>query len=160
VKRISAVAALGSLAVLVPVVASAAPAKDSVNGHGDLQSPSINKFAFAMHAGPNGENPKGTAHVHDNSTKDGNQTRRFQGKITCLRVDGNRATFVLDFTHVKDRARDGVIVTVVDNGNPAGQESADRIRISDYDGAAPACPDPNAIEPGGRIEGDISVTDG
>jgi hypothetical protein len=129
-------------------------------GHGLLVAASENHFAFSAHSGPQGEDPKGEAHFHDNTTKDGTPARRFQGDVTCLRVSGNRATFVVDFRKLKNRSGDGVVITVEDNGNPAGPASPDRIGVRDFNGAPPPCPDP-ALSPANGVvtRGDIDVRD-
>lgn len=161
-KRWASIVTACALAAL-PALASADPndpPRDRVVGHGVVVAASENHFAFSVHSGPQGEEPKGQVHFHDNTTKDGTPKRRFQGDVTCLRVSGNRATFVVDFSKLKNRSGDGTVVTVEDNGNPAGQASLDRIGLSDFNGQPPLCPDP-ALSPANGVvtRGDIDVRD-
>jgi hypothetical protein len=99
-------------------------------------------------------------HFFDNTTKDGTPRRRFQGRITCLRVSGDRATFVVRFRKLKNRSGDGTVITVEDNGNPPGPGSTDRIGLSGFDGAPPPCPDPTLSPANGVVtRGDVKVRD-
>jgi hypothetical protein len=161
-KRWASIVTAGALAAL-PALASADPNNpphDQVVGHGILASASENHFAFSVHSDPQGGNPKGQVHFFDNTTKDGTPARRFQGGITCLRVSGNRATFVVDFSKLKNRSGDGTVITVEDNGNPPGQASLDRIGLSDFNGQPPPCPDPTLSPANGVVtQGDIDVRD-
>ena len=161
-KRWTAIVILGALAA-VPALAAADPSDpphDHVTGHGVLVSTSENHFAFSVHSGPQGSDPKGHVHFFDNTTRDGTPKRRFQGEVTCLRVAGNRATFVVVFTHLKNRDGDGTVITVEDNGNPTGQTSVDRIGLSGFDGASPGCPNPALSLANGVVtQGDIDVRD-
>lgn len=150
-----------SLVALAPAAQAADP-HDVVQGTGLVGPTSLNHFEFSALSGPLGEDPQGDAHVFDNTTEDGTARRRFQGKVTCLRVSGNLATFVVDFRNVIDRpAFDGALFVVQDNGNPPGPESPDLIGIRDFVGDPPPCPDPLTVAPpqGDVIRGDISVVD-
>jgi hypothetical protein len=125
-----------------------------------LVAASKNHFGFSLHSGPQGEDPKGQVHFFDNTTKDGTPARRFQGKATCVRVSGDRATFVVDFHKLKNRSGDGVVITVKDNGNPPGPGSPDRIGVQDFNGDPPPCPDPTASPANGDVtRGDVDVRD-
>ena len=161
-KRLAATVAIGSLAALAPAAQAADPPKDMVRGLGLVGSTSLNHFAFAAHSGPLGEDAHGNVHVFDNTTADGNARRRFQGEVTCLRVSGNLATFVVDFRKLVNRPSfDGALFVVEDNGNPPSAESPDRIGIRDFVGDPPPCPDPLTVRPpqGFLIRGDIEVRD-
>jgi hypothetical protein len=161
-KRGASILTAGALAAL-PALAIAEPKdpkRDRVVGHGVVVRASKNHFAFRARSGPLGENPKGHTHFHDNTTKDGTPRRRFQGQVTCLRVSGNRATFVVDFRKVKNRSGDGVVITIADNGNPPGPTSQDRIGVSDFNGQPRPCPDPDLPRETGVVtRGDINVRD-
>ena len=161
-KRWASIVTAGALAAL-PALAVADPKdppQDRVVGHGLLVAASENHFAFSVHSGPQGEDPKGEVHFHDNTTKDGTPKRSFQGDVTCLRVSGNRATFVVVFRKLKNRSGDGTVITVEDNGNPPGPASPDRIGLRDFNGQPPPCPDPPShLRNGTPTRGDIDVRD-
>ena len=92
-----------------------------VGGAGEIGPRSLNHFAFTAHSGPLGEDPHGIAHVFDNTTADGTPRRRFQGEVSCLRVSGNLATFIVDFRKSVDRAPFDGALFVVANFAPIGQ---------------------------------------
>jgi hypothetical protein len=158
----AAVAAASFLALASASGAGADPAHDSVDAEGLLIGRSINHFALHARSGPLGEDPYGTGHFHDNTDKDGTvKGARFNGPITCLRVDGNRAVLVLDFRNVKNQPgpRTAVMVFLEDNGTLPGPQSPDRIRVVDL--LAPtACPDPLSVTPEGEVDlGDVKIED-
>jgi hypothetical protein len=142
--------------------AGAEPAHDSVDAGGLLVARSINHFELHARSGPLGEDPSGSGHFHDNTDKDGTvKGARFNGTITCVRVDGNRAVLVLDFRNVKDQPgpRTAVMVFLEDNGTLPGPQSPDKIAVIDL--LAPtACPDPLSVTPAGEVDrGDVKIND-
>ena len=156
-------AALVALAVPLSVSFADSPNKDSVKGEGVILSPANNHFSYAVQSGPSGEDVHGEAFVHDNTTKDGTPTKniQIQGPVVCLRVTGNRATFIIDERHVRNRPdnREAAEVFVQDNGNPAGNTSPDLNRIIEHVTMPSGCRDPLLVQPTTPIKGDISVND-
>jgi hypothetical protein len=100
-------------------------------------------FAFDAHSGPSGENPSGTVRL---TTSTGSS---FLPSVTCLAVDGNRATVGLDFLS-------GVLVFVEDNSALGG----DAVLIVVSSTSPPDCSSP--VPPGmslSPVVGDIQVVD-
>jgi hypothetical protein len=87
--------------------------KDFAVGGGNLVS-DPHRFGFNAHSGPNGEDPGG-----EFSTQRGDG--QFTFEVTCLRVDGNRATLagpIRNSTGVFEDSENAK-VTAVDNGQPS-----------------------------------------
>ena len=156
-------AALIALAVPVSVSSADSPNKDSVKGEGVILSPANNRFSYDVQSGPSGEDTHGQAFVHDITTKDGTSTKniQYEGPVVCLRVTGNRATFLIDIRHMRGRPanREAAEVFVEDNGNPSGNSSPDFNRIIEHVTMPAGCRDPLLVQPTTPIQGDISVHD-
>jgi hypothetical protein len=157
------VAALVAVAVPLSVSFADSPNKDSVKGEGVILSRANNHFSYAVQSGPSGEDVHGEAFVHDNTTKDGTPTKnvQYQGPVVCLRVTGNRATFIIDERHVRNRPdnREAAEVFVQDNGDPAGNASPDLNGIIEHVTMPAGCRNPLTVQPTTPIKGDITVTD-
>ena len=167
-KRLLAIA-LVALPVVVAVPAYSdqpdgdAPGRDSVHGGGINAPPEpfpANHFAFNANSGPAGEAASGEGHFIDNDAR-----RRFNGTISCLRVAGNQASFVIDFRNTKNQPPSLVdgwdVVLVEDNGEPTGGDPVDYMtnRLVRSDQAPPSCPAP--VHPARLIgAGNIHVHDG
>lgn len=153
------------VAVLAGAVsqAGADPSKDSVKGTG-ANNPStgiINSFHVNVQSGPNGEDPKGTVTF----TSLMPPKRSFTGEATCLRVTGNQATIVADFSKTRREAdgfdANGVIVWVEDNGKKIKDQSSDEIRnaVQPVEILPASCPPPMDPARMALTKGDIRVVD-
>jgi hypothetical protein len=140
--------ALGA-ALALPAGASAqTPGQDSVTGTAATGAArSFAEFTFDVHSGPSGENPTGTVTID-----------AFVGMIgpidvTCLSVDGNRASMFAAAPPNNTNVA-GLLISVEDGG--PGQDKLDWRTVS---GVAPSdCPVPSEVfEP--IVSGDITVTD-
>jgi len=155
------------VAMALPALAGAShsaggPEKDFVVGGGEIGDPGLeNHFAYNAQSGPNGEDADGRAHYVDPGD------RKFQGDVKCLRVEGNQASFVIEFTQgTKGQgAFEGALIYAEDNGNPQGGVSPDRQQNSRLTQAqldaelADGCPEP--IVPRRQLNsGNIVVHDG
>lgn len=92
------------------------------------------------------------------------------GEVTCLRVEGNRATFKWRFEHVTGAvgafAGGGIESYVEDNGVPAGGQPVDRVAIGPpqpagvFEATAHVCDDP-ALQPAWTnvTRGNVTVDD-
>jgi hypothetical protein len=151
-----------------PAAASAAPG-DHVTGAG-LLSPYepgefVNMFAFGLSSKADGSNPVGTANVIGFIGSGADKTKHsFNGDPVCLRVEANRATFVLDFRVTKgigDIA--GAQFWVVDNGNAlnpfAPVDSVVNDRLSEAPLEQATCD--STVPPRTRViaKGDVTVRD-
>jgi hypothetical protein len=102
--------------------AAPGPPRDFASGGGNLVS-DPHRFGFNAHSGPLGENPGG-----EFSTQRGDG--QFTFEVTCLQVNGNRATLagpIRNSTGVFEGS-DNAKVTAVDNGEPS--VATDLIAIS------------------------------
>ena len=118
-----AVAACAALAPAASSIAASSPG-DSVIGSGKLPStPSgcVNDLTVVAHSGPNGGNPGGSLSYDDNEC-----ARYFIGDVSCLRVEGNRASIVAEFRQNEaDERFAGLVVFYEDNGPPVNGTPAD-----------------------------------
>ncbi len=121
VRSVMAVAV--ALVVLAPGTAAAAPTHDSAKGGGILVSA---RFGFDAFIAPDGL-PRGSFSV---TVPNGGH---LSGKVTCLTVQGNRATIGgrLEQVETGDPLDElifhGVIFMVEDNGHPEDGTSPDRM---------------------------------
>jgi hypothetical protein len=109
---------------------------DFAVGAGDRGTPTgglfVHHFALSAHDGPNG--PSGS-YV---SRSDVNALFSFNGRVTCLFVDGNRAVVGGEITkRYSSEQQNGFMVAFEDNGPPAGGVTMDRISLIDLERATP-----------------------
>jgi hypothetical protein len=125
--------ALGALALALPASAlAAAPTRDSVTGDvvGGEGRGAVG-FTLDASSAPSGESPAGTIDIYafvagDLGTFD----------ISCLGVNGNRATVVAPFPNTQPPAPAGVVVRLEDNG--AAGDGVDWDFVSALPGSCPA----------------------
>jgi len=137
------------VALALPALASAqTPGQDSVSGTAATGGGrSFAEFTFDVHSGPSGENPTGTVAID-----------AFVGMIgpldvTCLSVDGNRAS-MFAAAPPNNSGVAGLLISVADNG-----PGDDRLDWRTVSGVAPAdCPVPDEVFQA-TVSGDITVTD-
>ena len=86
------------------------------------------QIGLSAQSGPAGENPRG--YVSARSRPDGGfpVPFRFGGEVTCLRVEGNRASIKYRFDHADNPliVDGGIQIYVEDNGEPENGQSVDR----------------------------------
>ncbi len=154
----STIALASALVVgLVPATASASHSHAG-GGAGDFAVGGANntsgffQIGLSGHSGPAGEDPKG--HVSARSRPQGGfpVPFRFGGEVTCLRVDGNRASIKYRFDQSEDPTfvGGGVQIFVEDNGEPRSGQPVDaasfRVPLTRalFEASGPeACEDPN-----------------
>jgi hypothetical protein len=157
--------AASALVISAPVALAAPNNKDRVIGSGFIGSVEApNQFNINAQSGPNGEDPKGTAHYHQPQA----DNPMFLGKVVCLRVQGNRASLIIEDQVERNQGRfsggGGAVIFVEDNGKSPGGPPVDRqqnrrIAPEDFDAVvAQGCPEP--MEPRTLLlQGDIQVDD-
>lgn len=158
------VAALACVAILsTSGLAGAGPnSKDSVKGNGLNNPPDgkIHRFHVNVQSGPNGEDVKGSVTFTSLETK-----RSFTGEATCLRVSGDQAVVVADFTKTRGfpdgLQANAVRVQVQDNGRKVAGQSPDEVRNSVQVLDAPTTNCPAPADPGTMplTKGDVRVED-
>jgi hypothetical protein len=110
---------------------------------------------FSAHSDPLGTNPNG--HVTTRGDPDGAgpiEPFKAEGPITCLRVEGNRATFKWRFTHAEGSLAPfeggGIQAFLEDNSDPRNGTPVDRTVVDlpqpegVFDLTATQCDDPNS----------------
>jgi hypothetical protein len=78
-------------------------------------------------SGPLGENPQGHFYVERKQPEGAAPALDYRGDVTCLRVDGNRAAIGGEVTQSKlgnIAEGTGILITVVDNGEPGDADFA------------------------------------
>ncbi|MBA0124307.1 hypothetical protein H0B56_01990 [Haloechinothrix sp. YIM 98757] len=171
---ITAVLALASAAVSPVHGSEHAEGRDSAVGAGTSTFPVTGgpiSFAFAAHSDPSGAAPGG--YFRSETDVDGDdpiEPFTVQGEVTCLRVDGDRASFKYRFDRTAGSAEPfdggGIQIFVEDNGKPRGGEPVDAMTFDPpqpagvYDLRATQCDDPNTRVTYERIDsGNITVRD-
>jgi hypothetical protein len=161
---------LMGVSIWVVAPSGAASTGDSVNGGGQIAPAGTdpnceNHFAVNARSGPNGESPTGVLHYTA-----ANCTGFFKADVICVRVVGNRATVLGEFTHTKFEnptfEDGGVLAFYEDNGNPGKNGiSPDRQQNTRLTAAGLAaqkllgCPAP--IEPRTQLtHGNLQIDDG
>lgn len=118
---------VSGLLILLTTPAPALARGDSAVGGGNNTN-GFFQIGFSAHSGPNGEDPRG--YVSARSRPDGGfpVPFRFGGEVTCLRVEGNRATIKYRFDHADNPllVGGGIEIRAEDNGPPVGGEPVDR----------------------------------
>jgi hypothetical protein len=117
--------------------AAQAPAGDSVTGSLLLDPPGTNpevttRFFFDAHSGPAGENPSGTVNLVGRFIVD-------RGAVTCLAVDGNRASIGVSFDGGGFLGPYGSVVFVDDLGGEGEDTIARQVFVGPSTGP-PICP--------------------
>jgi hypothetical protein len=141
--------ALAAVFGLPGVAAGQGPAEDSVVGFANVTQPvcvptgpyirclNPDTYFFDAHSGPAGESPRGTVVF---STGERAGLRQDYGSVTCLAVNGRKASIGVNFSGLDyENVPHAAVVFVEDNGG-AGQ---DRIGVQDLPaaGSAPSvCP--------------------
>ena len=134
------------------------PNKDFVTGTGQFLPETLDlEIHVNAMSGPSGEDPKGHFFVRQAEVLDID----FRGEVTCLRVDGNRATIGGEITQA--RAGDeilegrGILLFVEDNGE-GSNDSLDRANVRITGSPPRTCPPPTLPPP--RFEkGNYTVHD-
>jgi hypothetical protein len=164
----SASLALVGAMLLVPAASAQAPTQDSVVG--TARGPSICDgsptfpictrvgWTFDVRSGPSGEAPAGSfALLLELRGRPGTSEISFPARVTCLNVNGNRATVGGELLSPPFPLpiQAGVLVYVEDNPDPG----TDRVRAETTGATPPAtCPaPPAAIET--DVLGDVTVQD-
>jgi hypothetical protein len=158
-----AIAALGALTALcIPASAMAShgptpgPKHDFAAGGG---SNGFFQIGLSAQSGPEGENPRGYVSARSRPNGGFPVPFRFGGEVTCLRVDGNRASIKYRFDHADNPliVGGGIQIFVEDNGEPEDGQTADQTAFEPpmppplFDASQPSvCSDPNlaAYTPG------------
>lgn len=141
---------------------------DSVRGAGQNNPPdgTVAHFQFNASSAADGSDPAGRGHfkvTQNQSTSKGGQF----GTVTCLRVAGSAASFILALDHTGKDVPDNVVglqVYVKDNGKKKGNAPVDQVRNQRlFDGAdLTACGDPATGIPHDFpviTKGDVEVVD-
>jgi hypothetical protein len=147
------------------LVAGLGAAAAGAGGAGDLATgsalnqfptpagPGFARLSVAAHSDAGGLDPRGNVHARGTT---GAPMGEFevQGPVTCLRVDGNRATIKYRFSRATGSAAPfqggGVEVFVEDNGEPRRGQSVDANAFRPpqpagaFDSGAAQCDDPNS----------------
>jgi hypothetical protein len=162
-----AVAAAGALVVsgLGTGIASGGGQGDSVTGaikRTAINHPEEWHFIVSAHNGPNGAHGQYTAQYAKGKQKHG-----YQGKVTCVRAEGNLATVGITITKVDGPGNDpnvqvgrGEIIRIADGGNPSnGSPPQDAISGGGFVATGPTvCPPP--VQPNvPYVSGNVQVND-
>src|SRR5215213_575951 len=160
---------------LAGIATAQSPSEDSVTGFGAVQEqvcviltpPYVqclvpDNYYFDAHSDPAGENPRGWV-IFNTGERLG--LRQDFGSVTCLAVDGNKASIGVNFSGFDFDAPHAAVVFVEDNGG-AGD---DRLGVQDLPAGSSApsvCPPSSSagvsLEPTYPIEfgtDDVTVTD-
>jgi hypothetical protein len=141
-------AAIGSLAA--PGVSGAqSPGQDSVTGSvvtGDGRS--LVEFTFDVSSGPSGENPTGTVSFDALLIDLGDLP------VSCLTVNGNRASMIVLILSSSPSVPEGVLISVQDNQGAAD----DGLTWAFLSTLPTGCPAPSEVGES-LLTGDIIVTD-
>ncbi len=152
------------------------------NGHGSPRDFAVGtgmsgdlRGSFAAHGGPSPFEPvsghfRGKGELVDTGPPDKGPTAfKFEGPVTCLQVEGNRAGLIYPIKNADPDAFEGqaVYVFVEDNGNPSNGDPPDRVGflppqpLNDLLGLLGGCPaDPTGIlNPFPVEKGNITVHD-
>ena len=145
------VTAVAIAALAAPAVASATAPRDFAVG-GANNTNGWFQIGLSAHSGPAGEDPTGYVSARSRPNGGFPLPFRFGGEVTCLRVEGNRATIKYRF----DRADSpllvggGIEIRVEDNGEPRGGQPVDRAAANAplppplFEASGPGvCGDPN-----------------
>jgi hypothetical protein len=145
---------------------SGGPGHDFANGGG---SNGFFQIAFEARSGPEGEDPKGSVSARSRPNGGFPVPFRFGGEVTCLRVDGNRASIKYRFDHADNPllVGGGIQIFVEDNGQPKNGQTVDRSAFRApltepvFEAADPTfCEDPNAAAYTPGETGNFVVHDG
>jgi hypothetical protein len=148
--------------VALPVASSASHSGSGGQKHDFVVGVSPNEVllgqahsSFAAHSDPLGGNPKG--HVTTKGDPDGPgpiDPFKAEGDITCLRVEGNRATYKWRFSHAEGSLAPfeggGIQAFLEDNGQPQNGMPVDATTVDApqpagvFDLTATQCEDPDS----------------
>jgi hypothetical protein len=140
----------------IPAIAGATHSGSHGPGHDFATGGGSNGFfqiAFGAQSGPEGEDPKGSVSARSRPNGGFPVPFRFGGVVTCLRVDGNRASIKYRFDHADNPmlVGGGIQIFVEDNGQPENGQTVDRsafrapLTKPAFEATDPAsCEDPNA----------------
>jgi hypothetical protein len=140
----------------------------ALNEYPTPAGPGLARLTVSAHSGPAGENPRG--HVHGVGTT-GVPMGEFDvyGRVTCVRVDGNRAAIKYRFDKAAGSAAPfkggGVEIFVEDNGPPRGNQPVDANAADPpqpagvFDSGAATCDDPNLASYDTVKSGNYTVRD-
>jgi hypothetical protein len=154
---------LVSSALLAPPVAAASG--DYAVGGG---TNGLFQLGVSAHSGPSGEDPGGFVSARSRPNGGFPAPFRFGGHVTCLKVDGNRASIKYRFDHDADPTmKDGGIqIFVEDNGPPQNGHNVDRtsfqapLNQQEFEATQPSlCLDPNLAAYTPSETGNIVVRD-
>jgi hypothetical protein len=114
--------------------------------------------AFAVHAGPAGENATGTVRQYLEADIDPGPHLGVQGPATCLNVVGNRAAigFVANVVPGGNIPTTPYAVLVVEDNGPGG---TDQVRTFPASQPVTACPDPRTFTLAPITAGNLTVHD-
>jgi hypothetical protein len=149
-------AILGAAALALPAAAvashggNAGGPRDFTTGSAGNETPFPSHIEFAAYDDPV------TGHFRARGDLDGDgpmEPFAFEGEITCVRVEGNRASLKYRFKHAEGSGaifeRGGVEVFIEDNGEPSDGESVDRSTFrfpesaATFNATATFCEDPD-----------------
>ncbi|HEX8743004.1 MAG TPA: hypothetical protein VF712_07710 [Thermoleophilaceae bacterium] len=162
-KRIGlAIGAAGVLAVSGAGMATAAGGTgDSVSGaikRSGLSDGLERHFIVSAHDGPNG-----ATGTYQATYGKGKSRQEYHGRVTCVRVEGNRAIVgivVTSSTRPDAVVGSGEIIRVIDNGNPNDGAPVDVVSPGNFSATPPTtCPEPTGdVTP--TYSGNMLVRDG
>ena len=160
--------ALLGVAFWAAAPSGAAPAGDSVHGGGQFLAAAAEPecethFSVNARSGSLGEDPRGNVHYGT-----ANCGSKFKAEVVCVRVVGNQASVLAEFTKTKFRnptfEGGGIRAFYEDNGNPSGgvpdRQQVTRLTADEFAAfRLLGCPPP--IEPRTPLtHGNIHITDG
>jgi len=163
----AAAATAALLLLLTAAPASADPPHDFAGGSAsNTQNGVTGRISFAAFSDPLGADPRGFFHARGTFV---GMPFAQQGEVTCLNVQGNRASVKYRFRRATGATEPfeggGVQFFVEDNGEPRGGEPVDATTFDPpqpegvFDAAADACDDPRARVYDRIDSGNLSVRD-
>jgi hypothetical protein len=116
------------------------------------------EFNFSAHSGPAGESPSGSFLLEiEFRDPPAPETIRVEGTVTCLRVDGRRASLGLSLTSPAGRI--AALVTVSDEpGLSPGAQGPDSLSVKYLDGLLGPADCPAPVDPFSVPDADIRLT--
>jgi hypothetical protein len=125
------VAVVAFLVVMPGTAAGQLPTQDSVTGTATGGTGFFGDIDIDVQSGPSGESPTGTAFFRIA----GDQGTRIGGPVTCLSVNGNTATLVVEDTTLQ--TFDHLGIQVVDNAATGTPDTFDAVPFREPDDCSP-----------------------
>ena len=152
----SLAAAATALLVVVPASSAVAPTRDSVKGEGETAI--ATKFHLNGTSAADGSDARGVAKL-----KNKQESTLRQGRIVCLRVQGNEAIIGIEL-HKADPSDPADFRTLAarDNGAPpkGNKPGVDQLQQVSSSDTPPTCTDALPADMGAPIaKGDITIVD-